>query len=94
MIVDRSEFELIDKAHQPGFVFENHFLKNNILDFDLGKIDWETKLHDIYEPQFTTIINSTGIKLDSSIKEKTKFGVKYSFQQAEHKKHSGGLDYF
>lgn len=91
VLIDKSEFDIIDQAYKPGFVFEEYFKKNDI---NLSQMSWESKDHDIYEPAFTTLNTGHEKTKEPSLKDKKNFGIKYSFQVDNKTTSSGGLDYF
>lgn len=91
LLIDKSEFDVIDQAYKPGFVFEEYFKRDEA---NANGRSWETKMHDIYEPMFTSKNDSPEGTLESNAKDKKNFGIKYSFQVDAQKLSTGGLDYF
>jgi hypothetical protein len=93
VLIDSKEFEVFDKAQEPGFNFEEYFKKMDKP--GLGELSWEPKTHDIYYPEYTSqALNTPAAKTESTFKESKNFGVKYSFQVDDKKRAGSILDYF
>ena len=98
VIIDQSDFKIFDEAGLPNFNLADHLKR--IDKFDLSKISWETKLHDIYNPDFTSHTPSRIVDLkeekDKNIfrGEKRNFSNKYSFQNNDKNISGKGMDYF
>ena len=91
VLIDTSEFDIIDQAYKPGFVFEEFFKRQEA---NATVLSWETKMHDIYEPIFSSKNESLEKDFEIGCKEKKNLGIKYSFQVDTQKMNLEGLDYF
>lgn len=96
VIIDQSDCKIFEEAGKAAFNLDEHLKK---LDerTDLSKIVWESRVHDIYEPEYTTHTPSPVPDLHFESQQpppRKTYVQKYSFQNQDKKRSGMGLDCF
>ncbi len=99
VIIDHSDCRIFEEADKAEFNLDEH-LKKMDEKTDLSKIVWESKVHDIYEPEYTTHTPSPAPNFSLEpqhslpLASRKNYAHKYSFQNQDKKRSGNGLDCF